>query len=187
MTNDRTSSSLGTPGQLATQLILELRDSSIALPRYNHALTHAIIAEQHSLEHHIDQLVLDDAARSLSAPSQVPPMFTLATIINRNKRCLLAYHEHRLTRIKDLFWEGGGALHHILADAQFKNSFSPSEVEFLKAYSASVQVYQSDVGLPLFSPIEDPPKSLYANVRVIRECGKISMEHGMVDLKKGIR
>lgn len=73
------------------------------------------------------------------------------------------------------------------ADAQFKDCLSPSEVEFLRAYSASVQVYQSDVGLPLFSPIEEPPKSLYANVRVVRECGKISTENGTVDFKKGIR
>lgn len=103
----------------------------------------------------------------------------------RNKRCLMAYHMQRVEMLKEMYWDVGGALAHLLSspintsgtgggssssDAangagsdktveDLRSRLSPQEVDFLRAYNDLVLDYKSDF-LDLFdltSSIAQPP------------------------------
>lgn len=180
-------------GSLATQLVQESRRSTATdtLQKYNDGLVRAIIREQRQLES-----LVDSAQNPDGTPSN--DMVLYIAIINRNKRCLLAYHNHRIERLKELFWAAGGALHLILStsantaangqpSADIRAKLSPHEVDFLRAYSESVLMYSKSLDVDLFPPIVNPPKDLHVTVRVARECGVIQTEVGAIDFKKGHR
>jgi GINS complex subunit 1 len=111
-----------------------------------------------------------------------------ALAVKRNKRCLLAYHAHRLEQIKDRFWLGGASAHALLApDRLERDNLSPAEVDFLRKYSNLVTQYKSayiDM-VDMASPTLDrPPRDLYVQVRVLKDVGEIVGEWGVLDLKK---
>lgn len=103
----------------------------------------------------------------------------------RNKRCLMAYHMQRVEMLKEMYWDVGAALAHLLSspintletgggssssDAangsgsdktveDLRSRLSPQEVDFLRAYNDLVLDYKSDF-LDLFdltSSIAQPP------------------------------
>ncbi|KAI6026548.1 hypothetical protein BKA83DRAFT_284013 [Pisolithus microcarpus] len=137
-------------GDLATQLILESRRSTLAdtLLKYNDNLVRSVIREQ----------------RDLEKPA-----------IIRNKRCLLAYHKHRMDRLRDMYWAAA--------------KLSPHEVDFLRQYSSSVMDYRAEFSneLDITASITHPPKDLHVLVRVVRDCGVIQTELGSIDFQKGQR
>ena len=99
------------------------------------------------------------------------------TYLLRNKQCLLAYHKHRLDKIKQISWDLGGNLSRDLI-----KTLSPSEVSFLSSYSSLMNSYKVsflDVGL---SSSLLPPKELYVDIRVLKDCGEILTETGSVRL-----
>lgn len=51
--------------------------------------------------------------------------------LKRNKKCLLAYHAHRIDKIKEFVWSGTEQEHAAL--------LSPAEVDFCREYSKLVQ------------------------------------------------
>lgn len=178
-------------GDLATQLVLESRRSTATdtLLKYNDSLVRSIIREQRDLERAADPLVL----QSLDAPEGTPPppgLIIIQTAINRNKRCLLAYHSHRVERFRDMYWAVGGALPHILSNADIRSKLSPHEVDYLRQYHDSVMEYRADLGtneLDIMAGIERPIKDLNVLVKVVKDCGVIQTELGSIDFKKGQR
>lgn len=106
----------GQYGDLATQLLTESRRSTATstLFKYNDVLVRAIVREQRALEARIETTLArsaaDPAAGSAAENAYMPTVLLYQTAILRNKRCLLAYHHHRLEFLKDLFWSVGGAL-----------------------------------------------------------------------------
>ncbi|KAH7909097.1 hypothetical protein BJ138DRAFT_1156109 [Hygrophoropsis aurantiaca] len=168
-------------GDLATQLVMESRRSTLTdtLLKYNDNLVRSIVREQRDLEKLTDN---GDAVVS-------PAMLIFQTAIVRNKRCLLAYHKHRLDRIRDMYWAVGGALPHILSNQDIRSKLSPHEVDFLRQYSASVMEYRAGFSneLDITASITHPPKDLHVLVRVVRDCGVIQTELGSIDFQKGQR
>lgn len=172
-------------GELATQLILESRRSTQTdtLLKYNDSMVRSIIREQRDLEKAIAALDLRDGR------PPPPPLLIIQTAINRNKRCLLAYHAHRVDRLRDMYWAVGGALPHILSNQDIRSKLSPHEVDYLRQYNSSVMEFRSEFSheLDITASITNPPKDLHVLVRVVRDCGVIQTELGSIDFQKGQR
>ena len=195
-------------GALATELVMESKRSTqtSTLAKYNSTLVRAIQRENTQLE----SLVV--AAHTADGTPRRDMVLYIA-IINRNKRCLLAYHQHRVELLKELYWVVGGAVHVLLSTtvpaaggpggqnggagagsgagvagvADIRARLSPHEVDFLRAYSESVMTLGRGLDVDLFPPIVSPPKDLNINVRVARECGVVQTEVGAMNFKRGHR
>ena len=171
-------------GDLATQLLMESRRSTQTdtLLKYNDPLVRSIIREQRDLERDINALALDGRPPP-------PSMLIIQTAINRNKRCLLAYHSHRVDRLRDMYWTVGGALPHLLSNPDIRSRLSPHEVDYLRQYNSSVMEFRSEFSheLDITASITKPPKDLHVMVRVVRDCGVIQTELGSIDFQKGQR
>ncbi|KAI0084997.1 GINS complex Psf1 component [Irpex rosettiformis] len=186
-------------GDLATQLVTESRRSTATdtLLKYNDVLVRSIIREQRQLETLIQEAMAKLNPDDMVIDNEVqitPDIILYQTTILRNKRCLLAYHHHRLERLKDLYWTVGGALPLILStsnatasntsnnaqNSDIRARLSPHEVDFLRAYNASILAFRSGVlateEVDLFAPISRPPKDLHVHVKVVRDCGVIQTE-----------
>ena len=172
-------------GELATQLIIESRRSTQTdtLLKYNDSMVRSIIREQRDLEKAIAALDLRDGR------PPPPPLIIIQTAINRNKRCLLAYHSHRMDRLRDMYWTVGGALPHILSNQDIRSKLSPHEVDYLRQYNSSVMEFRSEFSheLDITASITNPPKDLHVLVHVIRDCGVIQTELGSINFQKGQR
>ena len=177
-------------GALATQLVQESRRSTATdtLYKYNDALVRAVIREQRQLEE------LVEAARNLEDGTPTNDMVIYIAIINRNKRCLLAYHNHRLERLKELYWAAAGTLPLLLStstsgqpSADIRDKLSPHEVNFLRAYAENITAFSKGLDMDLFPSITHPPKDLHVTVRVARECGVVQTDLGNIEFKKGHR
>lgn len=167
-------------GDLATQLVLESRRSTLTdtLLKYNDNLVRSVIREQRDLEK------LTEGVQMVT-----PAILIYQTAIVRNKRCLLAYHKHRMDRLRDMYWAVGGALPHILSDPDTRSKLSPHEVDFLRQYGTLVMNYRAAFSneLDITASIAHPPRDLHVLVRVVRDCGVIQTELGSIDFQKGQR
>jgi GINS complex subunit 1 len=123
----------------------------------------------------------------------------------RNKRCLLAYHAHRLDTLKHLFWSSSsGSLAHLLApsssfsssaptepsststvnlnapesNVDTRSKLSPHEVDFLRSYNDLILDYKSEYidAFDFSAGVSVPPKELFVSVKVVRECGVVWTE-----------
>lgn len=170
-------------GDLATQLIMESRRSTQTdtLLKYNDSLVRSILREQRDLERAAIPLALQ--------PTPPPALIVTETAINRNKRCLLAYHAHRMDRLRDMYWAVGGALPHLLSNQDLRSKMSPHEVDFLREYHGSIMEYRADFAdeLDIMASITQPPKDLHVLVRVVKDCGWIQTELGNINFEKGQR
>ena len=173
--------------ELATQLVTESRRSTATdtLFKYNDPLIRQILREQRQLE----TLIQSTLSLSDSDTFDSPALLIYQTAILRNKRCLLAYHSHRVDRLKDLYWSVGGALPHLLSLGDIRNRLSPHEVDFLKQYNSHIMDFRSEFSdeLDITAGITEPPKDLNVLVKVVRDCGVIQTELGSIDFQKGQR
>ncbi|KAJ7188936.1 hypothetical protein C8R46DRAFT_1056206 [Mycena filopes] len=155
-------------GELGTQLVMESRRSTQTdtLLKYNDSLVRLLIREQRDLEKAAVAHVL------ASADADIPPpaLMIIQTAIARNKRCLLAYHNHRISFLCSLL-------------------LSPHEVDYLRSYHASVMTFRSEFSheLDITASIVQPPKDLHVLVHVVRDCGVIQTESGSIDFRMGHR
>ncbi|KAH9890900.1 hypothetical protein C8Q73DRAFT_702103 [Cubamyces lactineus] len=177
-------------GDLATQLLTESRRSTATntLLKYNDVLVRAIIREQRDLDARLESALarsapddddddddgsLTDEEREALKNRWMPTILLYQTAILRNKRCLLAYHHHRLELLKDLYWSVGGALPLLLAlppaaakaaagaqaaasaaaagggaaaaaPQDVRSKLSPHEVDFLRSYSDSLRILREE-------------------------------------------
>lgn len=97
--------------------------------------------------------------------------------IERNKRCALAYLFNRLHRIQAHRWEAGASSH-------LTESMSGPESQFLNEYNKLLGAYCDAVELDLTAD-RKPPRDLYIEVRVLRDCGSVVTDAGSVALKPG--
>jgi GINS complex subunit 1 len=175
--------------ELATQLVTESRRSTATdtLFKYNDPLIRQILREQRQLEALIQSAL--SASDTDTFTGESPSLLIYQTAILRNKRCLLAYHSHRVDRLKDLYWSVGGALPHLLSSGDIRNKLSPHEVDFLKKYNSHVMDFRSEFSdeLDIMAGITEPPKDLNVLVKVVRDCGIIQTELGSIDFQKGQR
>ena len=104
--------------------------------------------------------------------------------IKRNKRCLLAYHAHRIDKLRALRWETAGNL-----ATPMKFVLSEAEVDFFHEYDklASRHAIGGSMGGLDWNADQNPPEENFIQVRVVQGgLGKIETEMcGVVELEVG--
>jgi GINS complex subunit 1 len=174
-------------GQHGRDLLMELKRSEgngltegVSLPAYNDKSVQSALQE---LTLHVQALNDQvESTRELS-PDGKPPISVRPSIllqsaaIQRNKRCLLAYHQTRLDRIQQLYyWQSQEAS---------EESMCPPEIEFLRDYEKLVQSFQASTGVSwdLRSQTVPPQPSDRVQVRVVNadkfDGGPIVLESGV--------
>uniref|UniRef100_A0A8P0PPH0 DNA replication complex GINS protein PSF1 n=2 Tax=Canis lupus familiaris TaxID=9615 RepID=A0A8P0PPH0_CANLF len=100
----------------------------------------------------------------------------------RNRRCAVAYLYDRLLRIRALRWEYGSVLPNAL-----RFHMSAEEVEWFNHYKKSLATYMrslgGDEGLDITQDMK-PPKSLYIEVRCLKDYGEFEVDDGTSVLLK---
>jgi len=93
--------------------------------------------------------------------------------IDRNKRCLLAYHMKRLDMIKKMRFELGPVI-----PAHIRNGLSTRERKFFNEYNKGLsRLMRSYGGIDITQNLT-PPKSLYAEVICVENAGDLELESG---------
>jgi GINS complex subunit 1 len=139
------------------------------------------VRDHHEAIHHLAGM--DEVReKGMESPEVTSSLYMLHETILRDKRCLLAYCNARLQRIKNYRWEVGRASPELLA------RMSPAEREFLETYETLLGDYdlQEDGSfLDLFVDMK-PPKDPHIKVRVKRTLGDLHFRWlGSVSLEKG--
>lgn len=62
--------------------------------------------------------------------------------VKRNVRCLIAYHYHRLRRLRTMRWEFGSVL-----PPDIRTNLTSSEIEWFSKYSSSLAKYMRSIGV----------------------------------------
>ncbi|KAF9511364.1 hypothetical protein BS47DRAFT_1181513 [Hydnum rufescens UP504] len=181
-------------GDAATGLINEARHSKAldTLISYNDEMVRNVVREIRTLDADMETAFKENTDDIPDSPPSANVMCEINVYhasAHRNKRCLLAYLSYRIDRLKDSYWASGGALPHVLNDQDLRQKMSPHEVDFLRQYNALIMDYRSDVldVLDVAGGLLSPPKDLYVQVRVVRDCGTIHTELGTIDFQKGQR
>ncbi|KAJ7850683.1 hypothetical protein B0H14DRAFT_3137614 [Mycena olivaceomarginata] len=118
-----------------------------------------------------------------------PALVILTRVVHQNKRCLLAYHSHRLGAIRTAYWQAGGAVANVLT--AHETNMSSEEVRYLRRFHDSVVQYRTTSGMDILDlnrGLKDPPReSVFITVETLVEPGPIYLESGLVDFKLGHR
>mmetsp|Transcript_19579 Transcript_19579/g.32517 ORF Transcript_19579/g.32517 Transcript_19579/m.32517 type:complete len:202 (-) Transcript_19579:68-673(-) len=170
-------------GQRGRDLVAECANHSDLLP-YNDESVKACLEEitfhVDELTHIIDAIDSDNAKPSLEVR---PALMLHDAAIRRNKRCLLAYVNHRVKYIQE---------NYAIMPAAFKNKalLNEAETDFAQAYER-LRAQQSDKvggGLDLGRARHKlPPTQTFLQVRVLQSLGKIVLTEtgATVNLEQG--
>ncbi|KAI8917189.1 hypothetical protein PhCBS80983_g00044 [Powellomyces hirtus] len=167
---------------------------SPVLAPYRGDLVRNVLAEMQHLSSSLREIMAarDRVIATSSSPptpeiaAEVQGLTVAATMhslsITRSKRCLLAYARHRVTRLVDTVWDLSGGAATIPVDV--RRNLSPQESDFVAGYTALVSEYKGlfldvDLGAALV-----PPRDLFVEVRVLKDCGEVQTESGAVRLVK---
>ncbi|TGZ38516.1 hypothetical protein CRM22_011278 [Opisthorchis felineus] len=173
------------------QLVKELKRSQFyKLPPYNDEKIRLCLEEMKTLyEANYRDVALVSGSSEGSSQSasenhagRIQCVLVRHAVLERNKRCLLAYHHARLMYIKGLRWQYGTVL-----PKEVRQSLSEAEQAWFKAYCGTLANFmQADVaerggagGLDL-TQSQLPPKSLFLEVRCLVDFGEFETEDGGV-------
>ena len=110
-------------------------------------------------------------------------LIAMTTALSRLFRCLLAYVNYRLHRIKDNYWENGG---NVSEDSQM--FMSANEKAFYLGYKKAIFDYEDSfpIDIDLYKDLE-PPRYLFIQILVLEDCGELMTSNGdRLNLKKGV-
>lgn len=179
-------------GDQAMALINEARRSIATgtLSKYNDPLVREVCREMRGLDQDLSRTTTPYEIEGSQVPEGVMAAASFYHVaLRRNKRCLLAYQNHRLEKLRELYWGAAGSLAHLLGDQETRSRLSPHEVDFLRSYNEIVQEYRADFEdvLDIVGDVTAPPKELNVVVRVVKDCGTIQTELGPIDFQRGQR
>ncbi|GAB9462575.1 DNA replication complex gins protein psf1 [Globisporangium polare] len=160
----------------AKELLRELQRSDW-LPPYNDEQVRQVVEEVGSLHEQIMEKLRVFGDEIEQQPAVHCGLIVSHQCLLRNKRCLLAYLYERTEKIKNLRWETGTIIPATLAP-----NLCQREVQFFQSYDQLLTDYMADFEIDL-SADSKPPKDLYVEVRVLRDCGEIMTESGIVNLE----
>ncbi|KZO94589.1 hypothetical protein CALVIDRAFT_539038 [Calocera viscosa TUFC12733] len=177
-------------------LLLECRRSTQTdtLFPYNAAVVTTLVRQIHTIHAHLVQSLRSAAPPSDEVmPTPTPPpaiMFTSThhhLQIRRLKRVLLVYHAHRLHMLRAMLHRAHLSVTHLLPT--IRPLLSPSELTFIRSYAQITMNYRAEFidVLDIAASVDEPPKGMWVNVRVVKEVGEVITEGGVVDFRKGGR
>lgn len=115
---------------------------------------------------------------NIEMPSKSCPFTFMHTCLIRNKRCVLAYLRYRLEKLVEFRWDSGS----VLSEAK-KKKLAPDELHYFNKYDSILTDYMRSNDMEITLDMK-PPKDLYVQVRVIKECGRMILpESGDVNLE----
>jgi len=104
-----------------------------------------------------------------------PPMSLHAAALERNKRCLLAYHSYRVDRMREMRRETANAV----IPNEVRSMLSEAELEFYTEYDRLVSDFSVETGISVGSDLSPPEEYNYIQVRVVKAgLGKIVTDSG---------
>jgi GINS complex subunit 1 len=104
-----------------------------------------------------------------------------AACLRRNLRYLLSYFLYRLKKLRELRWETGT----VIPESIRNETLNEREIEYFNQYNDTLANYNNEIGFDFMSEALEPPRDLYVEVRVLKECGEIVTERGPVTLDQG--
>ncbi|KAL9934855.1 hypothetical protein V8E36_006630 [Tilletia maclaganii] len=162
-------------GDQATKLITEckLADATNSFRPYDDEAVRLVLLETRQLQTQNDEIIGrygGDLQAAEQDPATAVQLLTFHLASTRNKRCLLAYHQHRTEALKMLLWDCGGAITLVLdgdspdrvgnqaadggargsvsssatSSAGVRNRLSPAELNWLRSYASLVTAYKSE-------------------------------------------
>jgi len=157
------------------------------LPAYNHKLVQAcfrdLLGTAQELE--LKARIYGGNSSTSSKPSMSarPSILLHNTAIQRHKRCLLAYHHHRMEIIKEIQRAKIAENDVYTSSNKAPISTNAQEVNFARDYAKLREAYSSNV----FELDVLPPTSHMVQVRVIREAGQVVLPDSgrVVAMSKG--
>lgn len=160
-------------GEKGFDLVKEAARNPSILNPFNEDLMRATIEETRRL--------WEQNTAEVKETGLVGPATTLRhAAIERNKRCLLAYLNHRTNLITSMRWQFGAVL-----PEEVRLNLCEPELELFNKYNKVLAGYMRSVGSDLTTDIA-PPKCLYVEVRVLQDHGEIETAEGeLVQLKRG--
>uniref|UniRef100_A0AAQ6ISP6 DNA replication complex GINS protein PSF1 n=1 Tax=Anabas testudineus TaxID=64144 RepID=A0AAQ6ISP6_ANATE len=163
------------------ELIRELhRMSDGQLPAFNEDGLRQVLQEMEAL---YEQNQTDvNEAKSEGRADLIPSIKLRHCCLLRNQRCVTAYLYDRLLRIRALRWEYGSVLpanvrfHMCAEELQWFNQYKKSLASFMRSLGGGE-------GLDITQDMK-PPKSLYIEVRCLKDHGEFEIDDGTVILLK---
>lgn len=165
-------------GRTGALLLEQLRKTNW-LPPYSEAGIRKIASEIKQLLEPFLEVVQTYRATLNSNPSHIAAVVLYYRSIQRNKRLALAYLYNRIARLIAFRWDSGPG-----AAARVGDVVSGGERDFLRKYERLLGEYCEKVNLDLAAEIL-PPKDLFVEVRVVKDCGRILTDGGVVELAPG--
>lgn len=165
-------------GERGASLLRELSKSRW-VPPYDGDGVRSVISEIRALLEELVDTVTKHGSSFRTDPGAASGAVVYHRAIERNKRCVLAYLHERMRRLVAHRWEYGAGSATALHDA-----LSGTEATALNAYEKALGKYCATVQLDLTAD-QKPPRDLYIEVRVLRDCGDLMTDHGAVALRKG--
>ncbi|KAM4730078.1 DNA replication complex GINS protein PSF1 isoform 1-T1 [Anableps anableps] len=165
----------------AIELIRELhRMSDGQLPAFNEDGLRQVLQEMEALYEQNQADVTE--AKSAGRADLIPSIKLRHCCLLRNQRCIVAYLYDRLLRIRALRWEYGSVL-----PANVRFHMSAEEVQWFGQYKKSLASFMRSIGgeegLDITQDMK-PPKSLYIQVRCLKDHGEFEIDDGTVILLK---
>mmetsp|Transcript_45295 Transcript_45295/g.98489 ORF Transcript_45295/g.98489 Transcript_45295/m.98489 type:complete len:218 (+) Transcript_45295:74-727(+) len=166
-----------------------LRDLKRAewLPRFNDMLIKEVVEEILHDTREMKSLVsehqdLDDIPQEVAAG-----LCLYNDLVDRNRRCLLAYLQHRLEKIEELRWEVG-----LMVPEEKLKRLHDSEQQYLHLYNTILDKYMKRYVPKCKEPLDltadaEPPEDINVQIRVVQEgLGEIvTADSGIVRFQRG--
>ncbi len=170
------------------------------LPPYATGTVRAITKEVRDLDREIGFLLtgtqgsdgtqLKSSFNPADDPAKACTLLVNHMSIRRNKRCLLAYHRMRTSKLEQMCWNGEDIteLQSNAAGAgqatAAASSLSAEEEQYAHQYGdllAALKGQWTDIDL---TGSLEPPKDIFIDVRVLKDAGEIQTEYGSIMLTK---
>ena len=168
------------------------------LSPYQSELVPAIIREICDLDKEVSNILTscESSFNPATQPTTACHLLVGHLCMRRNKRCLLAYHQVRSTKLEEICWSGNDVMEQRLhkqqqvlgqsgpqataidSKAGNQSSLSPDDEEYLRQFGDMLAAYKgrwTDIDLTGSS---EPPKDLFIDVRVLKNAGDIQTEYG---------
>ncbi|XP_077351082.1 DNA replication complex GINS protein PSF1 isoform X2 [Festucalex cinctus] len=165
----------------AVELIRELqRTNDGQLPAFNEDGVRQVLQEMEALYEHNQTDV--NETKSDGRGDLLPSIRLRHCCLLRNQRCVAAYLYDRLLRIRAVRWEYGSVL-----PANVRFHMSAEEVQWFARYKKSLASFMRSLGagggLDVTQDMK-APKSLYVQVRCVKDHGELEMDDGTLVLLK---
>ncbi|GMR58917.1 hypothetical protein PMAYCL1PPCAC_29112, partial [Pristionchus mayeri] len=164
-------------GNLAIQLVQQLKRNPDMIPPYHHELMKICTNKVNELYQLNYQDLMSMKSGSVDPEDATATVQARQTTINFVRRCCLAYIHERMKRVKALRWKFGQI------PPAIKANLTESELEFSGDYSNLLAEFQTDLSVE--GPVDitenmHPPQNAFVDVRALVDYGELETSRGDV-------